>query len=94
MCVLDGTNTWSLIRPGHESSVRSTQLIRRWVIFLGGRALLDAKTGLLTVLLAGKQGWKWPVPLLGTCCGSKSLIGILIDPDFRAYLVLNPLVTL
>jgi hypothetical protein len=30
MCVLDGTNTWSLIRPGYESSVRSAQLIRRW----------------------------------------------------------------
>ncbi len=29
--VLDGANTWSLIRPGHESSVRSAQLIRRWV---------------------------------------------------------------
>jgi hypothetical protein len=28
--VLDDTNTWSLIRPGHESSVRSEQLIRRW----------------------------------------------------------------
>jgi hypothetical protein len=28
--VLDGANTWSLIRPGYESSVRSTQLIRRW----------------------------------------------------------------
>jgi hypothetical protein len=30
MCVLDGANTWSLIRPGHESSARSAQLIRRW----------------------------------------------------------------
>jgi hypothetical protein len=30
MRVLDGANTWSLIRPGHESSVRSAQLIRRW----------------------------------------------------------------
>jgi hypothetical protein len=30
MRVLDGEKTWSLIRPGHESSVRSTQLIRRW----------------------------------------------------------------
>jgi hypothetical protein len=28
--VLDDENTWSLIRPGHESSVRSSQLIRRW----------------------------------------------------------------
>jgi hypothetical protein len=25
MCVLDAANTWSLIRPGHESSVRSAQ---------------------------------------------------------------------
>jgi hypothetical protein len=30
MCVLDGANTWSLIRPGTESSTRSAQLIRRW----------------------------------------------------------------
>ena len=55
---------------------------------------LDAKTGLLTGLLAGKQGWKCPVALLATCCGSKSLKVILIDSDFRAYPVLNPLVTL
>jgi hypothetical protein len=30
MSVLDDSNTWSLIRPGHESSTMSTQLIRRW----------------------------------------------------------------
>ncbi len=30
MRVLDDVNTWSLIRPGHESSARSAQLIRRW----------------------------------------------------------------
>jgi hypothetical protein len=54
----------------------------------------DAKTGQLTGLLAGKQGWKCSVALLATCCGSKSLKVILIDPDFRAYPVLNPLVTL
>ena len=30
MRVLDGANTWSLIRPGYDSSVRSAQLIRRW----------------------------------------------------------------
>ncbi len=30
MRVLDGANTWSLIRPGHESSARSAQFIRRW----------------------------------------------------------------
>jgi hypothetical protein len=33
-----------------------------------------------------------PVALLATCCGSKSLKVILIDSDFRAYPVLNPLV--
>jgi hypothetical protein len=55
---------------------------------------LDGKTGLLTGLLAGKQGWKCPVALLATCCGSKSLKVILIASDFRAYPVLNPLVTL
>jgi hypothetical protein len=55
---------------------------------------LVAKTGLLTGLLAGEQGWKCPVALLATCCGSKSLKVILIHSDFRAYPVLNPLVTL
>jgi hypothetical protein len=64
-------------------------------VALGGDVLpLDAKTGLLTGLLAGKQGWKCPVALLMTCCGSKSLKVILIDSDFRACPVLNPLVTL
>ncbi len=52
---------------------------------------VDGKTGLLTDLLEGKQGWKCPVALLATCCGSKSLKVILIDSDFRAYPVLNPL---
>jgi hypothetical protein len=47
------------------------------------------KTGLLTGLLTGKQGWKCPVALLVTCCGSKSLKVILIDSDFRTYPVLN-----
>jgi hypothetical protein len=28
--VLDGANTWSLTRPGYESSARSAQLVRRW----------------------------------------------------------------
>ncbi len=55
---------------------------------------LDAKTGLLTGLLPGKQDWKCPVALLATWCGSKSLKVILIDSDFRAYPVLNPLITL
>jgi hypothetical protein len=35
MRVLDGADTWSLIRPGHESSVGSAQLIRRWGLFRG-----------------------------------------------------------
>ena len=52
---------------------------------------LDGKTGLVTVLLGGKQDWKCPVTLLATCCGFKSLKVILIDSDFRAYPVLNPL---
>jgi hypothetical protein len=30
MCVLDDANTWSLVRPGYESSPRSMQLVRRW----------------------------------------------------------------
>ena len=50
------------------------------------------KTGLVTGLLGGKQGWKCPVVLLGTCCGSKSLKDILIDSDFGAYPVLDALV--
>ena len=44
----------------------------------------DGTTDLLTILLAGKQDWKCPVPLLQTCCGSKSLKVILIDSDFGA----------
>ena len=55
---------------------------------------LDGKTGLLTGLLAGKQGWKCPVSLLATCCGSKLLKVILIDSDFGYYPLLNPPVTL
>ena len=41
-----------------------------------------------------KTDWKYPVPLLVTCCGSKSLKVILIDSDFGYYPLLNPLVTL
>ena len=33
--VLDDGNTGSLIRPGHESSVGSAQLIRRWGLLMG-----------------------------------------------------------
>ena len=32
--VLDGTNTRSRIRPGHESSEGSAQLIRRWGLLM------------------------------------------------------------
>ena len=38
-------------------------------------------------MVAGKQGWKCPVVLLATCCGSKSLKVILIGSDFRACLL-------
>ena len=54
----------------------------------------DGKTDLLTGLLGGKQGWKCPVSLLVTCCGSKLLKVILIVSDFGYYPLLNPLVTL
>jgi hypothetical protein len=55
---------------------------------------LDAKTGLLTVLLTGIQGWKFPVALSQTCYGSKSLKVILMDSNFGGHPVLNPPVTL
>ena len=61
---------------------------------LGVSGALDGKTGLLTGLLGGKQGWKCPVSLIATCCGSKLLKVILIDSDFGYYPLLNPLVTL
>jgi hypothetical protein len=59
-----------------------------------GLTLLDAKTGLLTGLLTGIQGWKCPVALSQTCYGSKSLKVILMDSNFGGHPVLNPLVTL
>ena len=34
-CVLDGVNTRTVIRPGHESSAGSAQLIRRWGLLMG-----------------------------------------------------------
>ena len=46
MCVLDGTNTLSLIRPGHECTVRSAQFIRRWGLFresVPGQSIGDEK---------------------------------------------------
>jgi hypothetical protein len=46
MCVLDGTNTLSLIRPGHECTVRSSQFIRRWGLFresVPGQSIGDEK---------------------------------------------------
>ncbi len=55
---------------------------------------LDVKTGLLTGLLTGIQGWKCPVALSQTCYGSKSLKVILMDSNFGGHPVLNPLVTL
>jgi hypothetical protein len=55
---------------------------------------LERETDLITGLLSGKQGWKCPVSLISTCCGSKSLKVILIDSGFGPYPVLNPLVTL
>jgi hypothetical protein len=45
MRVLEGANTWSLIRPGHESSVRSAQLIHRW--------------GMLRESVPGSSYWWW-----------------------------------
>jgi hypothetical protein len=56
--------------------------------------ILDAKTGLLTGLLTGIQGWKCPVALSQTCYGSKSLKVILMDSNFGGHPVLNPPVTL
>ena len=35
MRVLDGANTRTVIRPGHESSAGSTQLICRWGLLMG-----------------------------------------------------------
>ena len=35
MSVLDVANRWSFIRPGHESSVGSVKLIRRWGLTMG-----------------------------------------------------------
>jgi hypothetical protein len=52
---------------------------------------LDAKTGLLTDLLTGIQGWKCPVAMSQTCYGSKSLKVILMDSNFGGHPVLNPL---
>ena len=45
MRVLDDTNTWSLIRPGHESSTWSVQFIRRW--------------GLVRESVPGATHWWW-----------------------------------
>ena len=69
MCVLDGANTWSLIRPGHESSVGSAQFIRRW--------------GLLRESAPGTAHWcsdrpkhAYLSPMLYVCCMS-SLGGVV-----------------
>ena len=52
---------------------------------------LDGKTGLLTGLLTGIQGWKCPVALSQTCYGSKSLKVILMDSNFGGHPVPNTL---
>ncbi len=77
-----------------ETECMNVNLDGQEVVYIRTILCLDAKTGLLTGLLGGKQGWKCPVALIETCCGSKSLKVILIDSDFRAYPVLNLLVTL
>ena len=72
--------------------------VSQWEDHLSSRVLsgdtvdtvLDGKTGLLTGLLGGKQGWKCPVTLITTCCGSKSLKVILSNSNFVTYPVLNP----
>ncbi len=83
----------------------SLQLVlERWVMRSGdlstllshlrSMCYLDTKTGLLTGLLTGIQGWKCPVALSQTCYGSKSLKVILMDSNFGGHPVLNLLVTL
>ena len=55
MRVLDGVNTWSLIRPGHESSPRSAQFIRRWGLLRNlplGQSIGDEE-----VLMGSLFGW-------------------------------------
>lgn len=69
-------------------------LIPRTTVYFDLNGLLDVKTGLLTGLLTGIQGWKCPVALSQTCYGSKSLKVILMDSNFGGHPVLNPLVTL
>jgi hypothetical protein len=64
------------------------------VTYMSVRQTLDVKTGLLTGLLTGIQGWKCPVASSQTCYGSKSLKVILMDSNFGGHPVLNPLVTL
>jgi hypothetical protein len=71
------------VRPHHCTSNSSVDPVT-----------LDAKTGLLTGLLTGIQGWKCPVALSQTCYGSKSLKVILMDSNFGGHPVLNPPVTL
>jgi hypothetical protein len=89
--------SWSLrqlVQPLFSWFSRLPMTVSAWQAWRSLRLYLDGKTGLLTGLIGGKQGWKFPVDLLATCCGSKSLKVILIDSDFRAHPVLNPLVTL
>jgi len=46
---------------------------------------LDGKTDLLTDLLGGKQGWKYPVTLLTGLVWSKSLKVILIKECIKLF---------
>ncbi len=70
--VLDGVNTWSLIRPGHESSVGSAQLIRIWELLRsqGGRGEREKTTGQV------QQG---QFSLDDSCCQT--------DPIFMLYII-------
>jgi hypothetical protein len=54
------TNTTTPMQTDfHKFSVKRIAIVQE--------TILDAKTGLLTGLLAGKQGWKCPVALVATC---------------------------
>jgi hypothetical protein len=55
---------------------------------------LDGKTGLVSGLVPGFQGWKYPGALAQPCCELKSLKFILSDSNFLCPPALNTLVTL
>ncbi len=56
-----------LVRLGNTSSIHNTQTILCLNKFPQNciTPIIDVKTGLLTGLLGGKQGWKYPVSLVG-----------------------------